>query len=325
MIRGSFDVVTSTEALGWAFAPGQPEPVLVQAVLNQEILGEALAERHRPDLAAAGFGNGNAGFSIKFFRPIDPKYLPFISVKVDGGDAELPRAAVLGYKEFFSAVHRARPAAGRHRSLSGGLWTDRTDAAALLQSKMRIGTVRQEVAPVVEKLVHYGLTSLEISPPELTSWRQETAAKAEALVKAGEMAGVLSAVLKDIVLVARADWQSSDEPNYGQPSTRNPSPSPGECLELVLAFDDGVALDVVRASHMLPEFTVTGTSRWVTPAVEQVETAEPMGLLDREALPPGRLTIVGPGTIYRLRCPAGAAALRLMVVPMRGRTVKMEG
>ncbi len=38
------------------FLPFLNEPVLVQAVLNQEIIGEALAENHRPDLAAAGFG-----------------------------------------------------------------------------------------------------------------------------------------------------------------------------------------------------------------------------------------------------------------------------
>ena len=173
MIRGSFDKVTTTEAMGWAFAPGRAESVLVQAVLNQEILGEALADRHHPDLAAAGFGNGNAGFAIKFFRTIDAQYLPFISVKLNGGDAELPRAPLMGFKDFFTSLNRAKPYSGRHRSLIGGLWTDRTDATALLQGKLRTGALSPKAAPIIEKLVYYGLAAIESDHVPLNTWQQE--------------------------------------------------------------------------------------------------------------------------------------------------------
>src|SRR5271166_5688001 len=43
MVRGSVDVITGTEVRGWAFAAGRWAPVLVQAVLNHEILGERFA------------------------------------------------------------------------------------------------------------------------------------------------------------------------------------------------------------------------------------------------------------------------------------------
>jgi hypothetical protein len=68
MVRGSVDEVMSTEVRGGAFSPGRKEPVLLQAVLNHEILGEASANIHRADLAAAGVGDGNSGYNIKLFR-----------------------------------------------------------------------------------------------------------------------------------------------------------------------------------------------------------------------------------------------------------------
>ena len=324
MIRGSFDVVTPTEALGWAFTPGQTEPVLVQAVLNQEILGEAFADRHRPDLSAAGFGNGKAGFSIKFFRPIDPIYLPFIAIKINGGDAELPRAPVMGFKDFFTSLHLAKPHAGRHRSLTGGLWTDRTDAAALLQGKLRIGAISPEVAPTIEKLVHYGVTVAEIEHAPLSGWQQEQQSTAtNALLNTPAVRDLLSLVFEDVPVVAATHWFTASELDFSQPSIRNPSPSPGECLELVIAFDEGVSLDVVRNSHAMPEFTVSGKSRWITTSAGDPTSSAPVGPLDNEPLAFCKLALVGPGCIYRLRCTAGATAIRLTLVPMRGRTLDM--
>lgn len=323
MIRGSFDEVTATEAMGWAFAPGRAEPVLVQAVLNQEILGEALADRHRPDLADAGFGNGNAGFAIKFFRPIDAQYLPFISVKLNGGDAELPRAPMMGFKDFFTSLNHAKPYSGRHRSLIGGLWTDRTDAAALLQGKLRVSTLSPEAAPSLEKLVHYGYMTIENDHPPLNTWQQELHPTSEAFASEPTMRPLLNAILEDEPLVAATQWFTDDEPDFGQASARTPSPSPGECLEVIIAFNEGVSLDVVRNSHAMPEFTTTGKSRWLVLAASNGSQAETMGLLDNSPLSPGKMAIMSPGCIYRLRCDSGAMALRLVLVPLRGRTAKI--
>jgi len=326
MIRGSFDVVTTAEALGWAYAPGQMEPVLVQAVLNQEVVGEALADIHRPDLAAAGVGDGNAGFAIRFFRAIDPLYLPFISVKVEGGDAELPRSPLAGFKEFFNAVHVAFPAAGRHRSLSGGLWTDRTDAASLLQGKTRIGTVPPSAAPVVEQLIHNGAAVVDLAAaPELSTWRSNLAACTGSLLDEPAMLALLRSVLEDNPMAVKADWLEYGETDFTQPTSRNPSPAPGECVELVIAFGEGVTLDVIRGSHKLPEFTLNGKSRWTTPSAGNAASAAgPMGLLDSLQAATDAVTLVGPGTIYRIRCELGTPALRLVILPARGRTVEVD-
>lgn len=325
MIRGSFDVVKTTEALGWAFSPGQTAPVLVQAVLNQEILGEAVADIHRPDLAGAGFGDGNAGFAIKFFRPIDPVYLPFIAVKVEGGDSELPRSPLLGFKEFLTSAHKAKPAAGRHRSVSGGLWTDRTDANALLQGKLRIGVITDETAPMVEQVVNYGFATLDLAgTPEFSSWRKDLTGNAADFLDSPEILPLLHAVLEDSPMAVKADWFEDDATHFSQPSTANPSPSPGECIELVVSFADGVSLDVIRDSHALPEFTVNGKSRWTADVTDAATAAaSSAGLLDNISLPAGTAALVGPGTIYQIRSEAGAAALRLHVLPVRGRTVEI--
>ena len=138
-LRGSLDVVTPEYATGWAFCPGSLERVSVQAMLNREIIGEAVANLYRSDLAEVGFGDGNIGFSIAFYRPIDSLYLPFVVVRPEGSDAELPRWTPTGFVEFFKAVYAAYPMTGRPRTIFGGLWTDRTDAAAVLKGKTDIG------------------------------------------------------------------------------------------------------------------------------------------------------------------------------------------
>jgi len=323
MIRGSFDIVTTTEALGWAYSPNQMEPVLVQAVLNQEVLGETQAGIYRPDLAAAGVGDGNAGFIIKFFRPIDPVYLPFISVKVRGGDAELPRSPWAGFKEFFSSMHTAFPAAGRHRSLSGGLWTDQTDAAALLAGKVRIGDISMPVLAVAEPLIHHGTAMIDTgNVPGIAEWRADLAGNTGDFLDDPIILSVLRAVLEDNPLAAKADWVEYAAAGFSQPSARNPAPSPGDCVELIVAFGENVALDVIRSSHTLPEFTVNGASRWITPATHEAgAAADAMGLLDRIALPAGMVALIGPGTIYKVHVEAGAVALRLLILPTRSRTV----
>jgi hypothetical protein len=324
IIRGSFDVVTTTEALGWAHVSERGEPALVQAVLNQEVIGEALADIHRPDLAAAGLGDGNAGYAIKFYRPIDEAYLPFIVVKADGGDAELPRAPSLGFKEFFAATFAAAPHAGRPRSFAGALWTDRTDAGALLQGKLRAGMVADSAVPAIERLIQDGIALLPLGgAPDRQAWRAGLTAQAGAFVdEAGNLA-LLRAVLEDNPMLVMAEWVEYDEPQFVQPSTRNPSPAPAEALELIITFSAGVSLDVVRESHRLPEFTPSGRSRWVAPVAEAA-AAGAGNLLDRYPLSSGFAALLGAGTIHRLRVVPGALALRLLVLPVRGRTLEID-
>jgi hypothetical protein len=111
-IRGSLDVITPTGVTGWAYAP-EERFVTVQALLGHQVIGEAVANLHRADLAGAGIGDGNCGYSITFYEKLDPLTLPFVSVKPEGGDVELPRVTVAGFGDFFGAVHRKRPPSQR--------------------------------------------------------------------------------------------------------------------------------------------------------------------------------------------------------------------
>jgi len=315
-VRGSVDVVSGTEVRGWAFARGRKEPVTVQAVLNHEILGEAVANQHRPDLAAAGLGDGNSGYLIKLFRPIDPLYLPFLVVKLDGGDAELPRAPLLGFAEFFAAQYRSHPAAGRPRSVYGGLWTDRTDAPALLRGKVEIGQLTPETAASVAQLIHTGTALLDLLAPPAPGWAPAPEAVG-ALLEDPALLSLLRAAFEDNPLAVRAELSGDGASELAQPSAGNPAPSPAECLALVLPLGPDVVMDVVRDSHRLPEFTRNGVSRWASgAAVDEATLASALGLLERHRLPPGMVAVVGPGTLFRVHAAAGRAA-RMLCLPVR--------
>ncbi|HWB51433.1 MAG TPA: hypothetical protein VG651_20135 [Stellaceae bacterium] len=327
-IRGTVDAVTTKGATGWAYAPGRRDDIVVQAVLSHEVIGDAVATGYRPDLAAVGMGKGNCGYTIEFYREIDPLYLPFVSVKVDGGDAELPRAGQLGFSEFFTALHGAHPAAGRSRSVLGGLWTDRTDAAAMLKAKTEIGQIAPEVAPIVGQLVHLGIAIVE--PLEGFHDRpagEPDGARLARFLEATPLLTALRAVLEDNPLVVAAAPCHGDTALV-QPSAESRLPSAAECLVVATpAADHDIAVEIVRDSHRLPEFTPGGVSRWANGQVHAgIEIAAArQGLLTRHALSPGAAALIGPGTIYRLRCSEEAAGLKMICAPARAMPMALAG
>jgi len=316
MIRGSVDVITPTEVQGWAFSPARRTPVLVQAVLNHEILGETEASIHRPDLLAAGLGNGNSGYIIKLHRPIDPLYLPFITVKLDGGDAELPRAPNLGFADFFAAFHATHPSAGRNRTLLGGLWTDRTDAAALRRGKTAIGHLPADLF-LLDTFIATGISILPPAPPRTEpDFRANPAQNIQEFLESPEILILLRAILEDDFFAAAPAWVGVNE-QFAQPSSRNLSPSPAECLEILLSFGDNATIEVVRNSFSLPEFSRAGDSRWKgAPA-----TGADHAMLDRHKIPPNTPALIAPGTIYRLTTPT--QVLRCLLIPERARPFSM--
>jgi hypothetical protein len=318
MVRGSVDIVTTSEIQGWAYGMGRPAPVRVQAVLNHEIIGEAHASIHRADLAAAGLGDGNSGFLIKLYRTIDQLYLPFIVVKVEGGDVELPRAPMLGFSEFFAALYAVNPGAGRHRSVYGGLWTDRTDASALLRGKLAVGQLSVDASQPIQEIIHNGFAVVPLAEvPEIILWQRAAQEAATKALRDPALSNVLCAVLEDHPLPVKSEWMTQTTA-LAQPSARNPSPSPAECVEIVIPFGDGVVLDVVRDSHKLPEFTSRGASRWRGAAAIGAAS-----FLDHYDLPPGSVAIIGPGTIYSTRQSEGTGSALISCVPMRGRLAEM--
>jgi hypothetical protein len=319
-IRGSVDVVTTKRATGWAYAQGRRDDIVVQAVLSHEVIGDAIAADHRPDLAAVGMGKGNCGYTIEFYREIDPLYLPFVSIKVDGGDTELPRAGQLGFREFFAALHQNRPTAGRSRSVFGGLWTDRTDAAAILKAKGEIGQIDQETAAVLGQLIDRGLAVASLSDGSLT--KRDNAINPDqvaALIEATPILPALRAAFDDNPLVLSAEICERDTVLV-QPSAEGIWPSAVECLIIASPVgEDGMAVEIVRDSHLLPEFTAGGVSRWASKQAHAglEVAAEQQGLMSRYELSPGNAAIIGPGTIYRLCCAGGSDGIKLSCVPSR--------
>lgn len=316
-VRGSLDLVAPEYATGWIYSSSVRGDITVQAMLNQDIIGEAVANLHRPDLEKVGFGNGRCGFSIKFYRQIDPAYLPFVVVRPEGADTELPRWTPTGFVEFFCALYAAYPMCGRSRSVFGGLWTDRTDAAAQLKGKADIGLVPEEDVAAIASLIHQGIVIFR-DGPSVAVGEELSADIIDPVLTAG-IVRVLQLILDDRVVVVGAEIVSDRRP-IGQASAERQLPSPGECL-VVLAPLSGhpVAIDIVRDSQGLPEFNRDGISRWVNPEALTAGHADLQqhGLLDRYVLQPGSLAIIGPAVLHTAHCDSETEALRLLVVPAR--------
>jgi hypothetical protein len=324
-IRGSVDIVNTTEIRGWAFANGRRAPVLVTAMLNHEILGEAMANIHRSDLESAGLGDGKSGYVIRLFRPIDPLYFPFLVVKVDGGDAELPRAPMLGFGEFFSSLYLSHPAVGRSRSLLGGLWTDRTDAASLLRGKTAIGQIAPAISGALSHLIQHGFAIVDLAQvPPAAAWNDALGDRAGDVLDDSMMLAIGRVVLEDSPLIVNVALIRDSDAGLAQPSASSPSPSPAECIEVIVPLADGVTIDVARDSHRLPEFTPHGVSRWTSPGPSpEPAQAAVMGFLDSSPLEKGKAAVIGPGTLYRVRVSTGAVAARILCLPGRGLPIAM--
>jgi O-antigen biosynthesis protein len=64
-LRGSIDLVSGTAVEGWAWDPERPDaPVRLIVLANGVVAGRCLANLLRPDLAAAGIGDGRHAFRL---------------------------------------------------------------------------------------------------------------------------------------------------------------------------------------------------------------------------------------------------------------------
>ena len=351
-IRGSVDSLSAEGALGWAFGTGAGpgRPLVIQALLDGRVIGETVADQHRPDLAEAGLGDGRCGFSMAFYdAPIDRQLLAFISVRPRGGDVELPRTGLTGFGEFFAAVHARFPGAGRQRSVFGGLWTDRTDAPRLLAGRVAVGSTAPGLREPLQRIIGDGYAvlrgalepdvfggeaaSLEgvargipLEPSAGPETRRLLEATPEFMFQAPALA-LLQAMLDDMPVAHRV-VVSSPGTAFSQASAAERLPSPAESVLLVACAGERASgrifADIVAGSHELPEFTGDGRSRWLPdPGRERTSAAIELarrfdasvrtvevGALD--------LLILGPGTVHRLRAPEeDTAALQVWCVPSR--------
>jgi hypothetical protein len=100
-IRGSLDGVVDSEVGGWAFdAASSTSLVDVEVLIDGEVVGRALADRYRPDLAEAGIGDGRCAFALSIAVDDWRDGLPHeVRARATGTDLELdgsPRQVVIG-------------------------------------------------------------------------------------------------------------------------------------------------------------------------------------------------------------------------------------
>lgn len=89
-VIGFVDRLNSLEAYGWAWMPALPDRALeIEAVLDERVIGRAIANHLRPDLASSGRGTGRYGFHLSFDFPMISGSVPAIKAKTEEGSVQL--------------------------------------------------------------------------------------------------------------------------------------------------------------------------------------------------------------------------------------------
>lgn len=324
MIRGSIDTITNKHVAGWIYSDAHKEPLSVEVVINDEVVERAVANQPRPDLAAAGFGDGKCGFDIRFKNEVGSLYLPFVQVRLAATDLELRRWAGAGFRDYFSALYQRYPRAGRSASVYGGFWTDRTDAAAVLKGRTDIGTVAPTDANRLARFIQDGVLMMAQDVDGAVSsegkpTRSDLTSTVAATVFDLGMLRHLRAILDDHPIVVRADIVDSDEEEFRQMSAIEDLPSPAECLGIIFpGGEKPISIDLVRGGHRFPEFRPDGLSRWShADALNKTRALlSPDMLIDRHLVPRRSALLIGSGALCRVRGASGTA-VRVLVLPSR--------
>ncbi|MCQ8239641.1 glycosyltransferase [Rhizosaccharibacter radicis] len=89
MLTGSIDEAGRDGVRGWVRDGSSPgAPVILLATAEGRLLGRTIANRFRPDVRAAGHGDGRSGFELRFNPPLPPgrSWLLRLSAEADGAD-----------------------------------------------------------------------------------------------------------------------------------------------------------------------------------------------------------------------------------------------
>jgi hypothetical protein len=94
-LRGAIEQVRGDVVSGWVYASETPvRDRLVLAFEGDACLGAGRVSIHRPDIEAAGLGDGWSGFHFRI-QPVDPAAEPRVVVRLEGDDAVLAQRALL--------------------------------------------------------------------------------------------------------------------------------------------------------------------------------------------------------------------------------------
>ena len=323
MIRGSVDTISSKRITGWIYSDASKEPLTVEAQINDQVVGRALASVLRSDLRSAGFGDGKCGFELRFENEVDSLYLPFVQVMLADTDLEVRRWAGAGFRDYFRALYQRYPRAGRSASVFGGLWTDRMDASAVLKGRTDIGIVAARDANGLARFIQDGAVVLASDPAtgglNGRSVKSDLVHTVAQTMFGGEILNMMRAVLDDNPVAVRADVLETDEPDFVQMSALEDLPSPAECLGVVFPVtEQPVSVDIIRGGHRFPEFLANGLSRWTHTAAQRNASATLSSDLpvDRHQIRKGTVMLIGPGALCRIR-EASGGAIRVLALPSR--------
>ena len=89
MLRSFLDEVGRNRIAGWAQDAAQPDaPLSLLILVDDALVARVLANRHRPDLAAAGIGDGRHGFRFEFPNGLSPgeRHVVRVCREADGAD-----------------------------------------------------------------------------------------------------------------------------------------------------------------------------------------------------------------------------------------------
>lgn len=154
---GSVDAINEQCVAGWVRDQRSPDLRLgVSVALAGEVIGRTEASLPRPDLVAAGIGDGRFGFDFKFGRVLSPAEVDKISVIAEG----VPLGIRPGARRPLLAVAAGDNDRGPYRSRFGGLWTDRSDAQEVLARKHCDGAVTDQEAEHLAKWIDDGYVVL---------------------------------------------------------------------------------------------------------------------------------------------------------------------
>ena len=91
MLTGSIDDAGRTRMRGWVRGGTAPDaPVCLLLPADDRLLERVVANRYRPDLEAAGIGNGRFGFDVVLRPPLDPTRGWVIHVRAEGSGEDMP-------------------------------------------------------------------------------------------------------------------------------------------------------------------------------------------------------------------------------------------
>jgi autotransporter passenger strand-loop-strand repeat protein len=94
-LDGRLDEVSRERISGWARDPDAPDqPVRLRICDGGVVLGEVVADRHRPDLEAAGFGSGHCSFEFVVPGGLSPLVPHVITVERAADRVELPHSPI---------------------------------------------------------------------------------------------------------------------------------------------------------------------------------------------------------------------------------------